>query len=124
MNTNSAELSVVETQAEKELYFSPTMGIRIMNGDLLMNNEFIMGSIESADPTTISYKDDHVLLIVMHSELAHFLHLVYQYSDKNIISVLDGLFEYEADHTDDAGVVSKQQFVAQLMTLTESYINK
>ena len=110
-----------------ESYFSPMIGMRIMSADSIMENEFIKEAIESSEPNSISYEEDHVVLMIDHKELAHFMHLAYQYSDKHLVVVLDGTFEYQATlENKEASEDDKElhTFVAQLMTITESHINK
>jgi hypothetical protein len=114
-------INTKDTTTEKEVYFSQAVGLRMMVGDSILDNEFISGAIDTAEPNSISYEDDHVMLMVGHSELAHFLHLAYQYSEKNLVVVLDGTFEYKAIVS---GETEETDFIAQLMTITESHINK
>lgn len=127
MNTTTADTSVEITDSNNEtvtpsvVYFSPMIALRIMNGDSIMDNEFIAESIGSADSKSISYEDDHIMLMVDHTELSHFLHLAYQYSEKHLVVVLDGTFDYEATME---GEIKEKSFTAQLMTITESHINK
>ena len=121
---NAVEVAESNEENNKEFYFSPTTGIRIMDGDSILENEFIAEAIASADEGKISYEDDHILLIVLSEELAHFMHLAYQYSDKHIIAIFDGTFDYEAKDNSPEGTGELITFIAQLITITESHLSK
>ena len=124
MNTtsiNEVTINQPDTTTEKQVYFSQAVGLRIMSGDPILQNEFIAEAIEAAEEDSISYEEGHVMLMVDHSELAHFLHLAYQYSEKQLVVVLDGTFEYK---TIISGETQETDFIAQLMTITESHINR